>query len=220
MLQRLVRPSVALLATLAFFAPITGPGLAQSAPGNVSLPALLAKLAADPTTPSQYNAQIKLHVRMRVFPWISITLNGNSAYKRPGLYHFVFKGVPKAAERFSDLAYDLGNAATWPAKYQISLLSPGSPGVEPVIRLIPKKRGMVKNLDVSVDAAKGHIDKAVWTRFDGGVISLVQHYNIVGGHEIVAQQDASIDIPHMRAELAAQYSGFDLGTDAASASGH
>jgi hypothetical protein len=128
--------------------------------------------------------------------------------------------VPKAADHFSDLAYDLGNAATWPQKYQISLLSAGSAGVEPVIRLIPKKRGMVKNLDVTVDAVKGHIDKAVWTRFDGGVISLVQHYNLVDGHEIVAQQDASINIPHMKAELAAQYSGFDLGTDAASASGH
>lgn len=220
MMQRLVQPAVAVLATLAFFAPLTGTGSAQSQPGNAALSTILAKLAADPTTPNQYNAQIKLHVRMRVFPWISITLNGNSAYKRPGLYHFVFRGVPKAAEHFSDLAYDLGNAATWPAKYQISLLSAGSPGLEPVLRLIPKKRGMVKNLDVTVDAVKGHIDKAVWTRFDGGVISLVQRYDMVNGHEIVAQQDASIDIPHMRAELAAQYSGFDLGTDAASASGH
>lgn len=220
MMQRFVRPAVTVLAALALLAPLGGISAAQGAPANSALSTILAKLAADPTTPNQYNAQIKLHVRMRVFPWISITLNGNSAYKRPGLYHFVFKGVPKAAEHFSDLAYDLGNAATWPEKYQVSLLSPGAAGADPVIRLIPKKHGMVKNLDVTVDAVKGHINKAVWTRFDGGVISLVQHYNFLGGHEFVAQQDASIDIPHMRAELAAQYSGFDLGTDAASASGH
>jgi len=75
---------------------------------------------------------------MRMFPWISITLNGNSAYKRPGLYHFVFKSVPKVAEHFSDLAYDLENPATWPQKYQIALQSPGSKDVDPVIRLTPK----------------------------------------------------------------------------------
>jgi len=59
---------------------------------------------------------------------------------------------------------------------------------------------------------KGHIVKAIWTRFDGGVISLVQHYNVAGSHEMVAQQDASIDIPSMKAELSAEYTGFDVGT--------
>lgn len=188
--------------------------LAQGQPAVTTLAEVLARLAADPTTPNQYNAQVKLHVRMRMFPWISITLNGNSAYKRPGLYHFVFKGVPKAADRFSDLAYDLGNASTWPQKYDMALLSPGSKDAEPVLRLTPKKRGLVKNLDVSVDMMKGHIDKAIWTRFDGGVISLVQHYNAVGNHELVAEQDASINIPRMKAEVSAEYTGFDLGTPA------
>ena len=192
--------------------------LAQGQPVAATLPQILAKLEADPTTPNQYNAQIRLRVRMRMFPWLSITLNGNSAYKRPGLYHFVFRGVPKAAEHFSDLAYDLGTPATWPQKYEISLLSPGTADSEPIVRLTPKKRGMVKNLDVSVDVAKGHIDKAVWSRFDGGVISLVQHYNTVGTHEIVAEQDASINIPRMRAELDASYTKFDLGTTTATAS--
>jgi len=207
MKQRGSRLIVALLAIAAFVGPNAPPSSAQGQPDS-SLPSLLARLAADPTTPKEYNAQIKLHVRMRVFPWISITLNGNSAYKRPGIYRFVFRGVPKAAEHFSDLAYDLGTASTWPSKYEISLLTPASPGVEPVIRLIPKKHGMVKFLDVSVDAVKGHIDKALWTRFDGGVIALINHYNTVGTHEIVALQNATIDIPHMKAELAAEYSNF------------
>ncbi|GAC1497751.1 MAG: hypothetical protein NVS1B14_00280 [Vulcanimicrobiaceae bacterium] len=190
--------------------PVPAPTFAQgTATSNLS--AILARLAADPATPAQYQAQVRLHVRLRVFPWVSITLNGDSAYKRPGLYHFVFRGVPKAAEHFSDLAYDLGNAGTWPQKYEIALLSPGSFGNLPVLRLTPKRRGMVRSLDVTVDLDKGHIIKAVWNRFDGGVISLVQHYNVIGTHEIVAEQDASIDIPHMKAQLAAEYSGFTLG---------
>ena len=215
MKRRIVSAIIAVVTMVASQAPTARATFAQGQPSPAGLSAILAKLAADPTTPTQYKAQVKLHVRLRVFPWISMTLNGDSVYKRPGLYHFVFKGVPKAAEHFSDLAYDLGTAATWPQKYNITLQTPGSAGVEPVVRLIPKKHGMVKYLDVSVDMAKGHIDKAVWNRFDGGVISLVQHYDTVGNNEIVADQVASIDIPHMKAELEATYSGFDVNSGVA-----
>ncbi|MDQ6930524.1 MAG: hypothetical protein M3126_07660 [Candidatus Eremiobacteraeota bacterium] len=205
-----VRPLVLLTALAVFALATASRGFAQQ-PAEPDLSAILAKLAADPTTPNEYSAAVKLHVHLRVFPWISVTLNGNQAYKRPGLYHFVFRGVPRAAERFHDLNYDLGNPQTWPAKYDISLLTPASATVEPVVRLVPKKRGLVKNLDVTIDPVKGHIDKAVWNRFDGGVISLVNHYNAVGSKELVAEQQASINVPHMRADLDAEYSEFSVG---------
>lgn len=200
-----------LLAALIFASVAVCGVQARAQSPSTALDTILSKLTADPATPNEYSAAVKLHVHLRVFPWISITLNGNQAYKRPGLYHFVFRGVPRAAEHFSDMAYDLGSAQTWPARYDISLLTPPSAGVDPVIRLIPKKRGLVKTLDITVDMEKGHVAKALWSRYDGGVISLVNHYNTVGTHELVAQQNASINIPHMRAELDADYSGFQIG---------
>lgn len=180
------------------------------APADPALSAILGRLAAERTAPLQYSAAVRLHVHLRVFPWISITLRGNEAYKHPGLYHFVFRGVPKAAEHFSDLAYDLGDASNWPAKYSIALLTPPAPGADPVIELVPKKRGMVKTLDVTVDAVKGHIIEAIWKRFDGGTITLLQHFNLVGASEIVSEQDAQIRIPHMSADLVATYTDFAI----------
>ncbi|GAC1658628.1 MAG: hypothetical protein NVS9B12_11190 [Vulcanimicrobiaceae bacterium] len=209
-LPRALLPALALLAALH-----GGPVLAQPAT-ETTLSTILRRLAADPATPNEYTATVKLHVHMRMFPWISVTLNGNQAYKRPGLYHFVFRDVPQAAEHFHDLNYDLGNPLTWPKKYDIALVTPPSTGIEPVIRLTPKKRGMVKHLDVTVDFSKGHIDKAVWERFDGGVISLLNHYSAVGVNEIVAQQAATIDIPHMKADVEAEYSQFAVGTNSIS----
>ena len=187
--------------------------LAQQ-PANSGLPTILARLAADPTTPEAYTASVKLAVHMRMFPWLSVTLNGNQIYKRPGLYHFVFRDVPQAAERFHDLNYDLGNAQSWPKKYEIALLTQAAPGIDPVVRLTPRKHGMVKSLDVTVDPIKGHIERAVWSRFDGGVITLVNHYNEVGANEIVAEQTASIDLPHMKADVSAEYSEFAVGISA------
>ncbi len=177
-------------------------------PTGITLATLLQRLADEPTVPQAYRAAVRLHVHLRVFPWISLTLHGDEEYKRPGLYHFSFRGVPKAAEHFSDLAYDLGDASRWPAKYTITLLSAPSIGENPVIELVPRKRGMVKALDVTVDPAKGHIITAVWRRYDGGTITLLQHYVPIGANEFVQEQDAKIRIPHMSADLVATYTNF------------
>lgn len=171
---------------------------------------LLARIAHEPSVPPKYTADVKLHVHLRVFPWISVTLHGNEAYKHPGIYRFIFRGVPKAANRFSDLAYDLGDPSTWPARFDVSMLSAQASGGDPVLRLLPKKRGLVKTLDVTIDQAHGHILRAVWNRFDGGMITLVQQYETLGAHDFVSRQDAAINIPGMKADLVAEYSGFNF----------
>jgi hypothetical protein len=170
----------------------------------------VARLAANPRTPDAYTANVKLHVKLRVFPWISLTLNGNTTYRRPGLYHFVFRGVPRVAEKFDDLRYDLGNPAAWSERYDIAF-APESTPESPVLRLTPKTRaGMVSYLDVTTDALSGRLLKAVWSRHDGGKITLTQTYEAIGTSEIVSHQTAMIDIPHMRAELTAEYAGFTV----------
>jgi len=198
----------AVLALLCAVLPMTARATAESPALDSQVSSVMQRLIANPQAPEQYSADVKLHVRLRVFPWVSLTLQGNEVYKHPGFYHFVFRGVPKAAEHFSDMAYDLGDAASWSKKYEISLLTPAAPGIKPVLRLIPRVHGMTKSLDVTVDPEKGRIEKAVWARYDGGTIAITQRYDLVGAHEIVAQQDASIRLPHMAADIVATYSNF------------
>ena len=83
-------------AVLLGLAPVTA-----SAQDTPSVSAVLATLAASPEAPTEYKASVALHVRMRVFPFIRMTLHGDSWYKRPGLYRFVFRGVPVIAKAFS-----------------------------------------------------------------------------------------------------------------------
>jgi len=177
---------------------------------NASIDETVARLAADPRTPDAYTANVKLHVKLRVFPFIGLTLNGNTTYRRPGLYHFVFRGVPKIADKFDDMRYDLGNPLAWSERYDIAF-APSSTNEAPVLRLTPKTRaGMVAYLDVTTDATSGRLLKAVWSRHDGGKITLTQTYQAVGTAEIVSHQTALIDIPHMRAELTAEYDSFNI----------
>jgi hypothetical protein len=113
--------------------------LAAPAQDALTVPGVLAALAAAPDPPEEYKASVSLHVRMRVFPFIRLTLHGDSWYKRPGLYRFVFRGVPLIARAFSDMKYDLGDPAHWPDRYEIAF-APDSTAAAPVLRLTPKSR--------------------------------------------------------------------------------
>jgi hypothetical protein len=194
---------VVLLAALLVLVPCAA--LADETP---SVTGLLASLAAAPEQPEEYKANVALHVRMRVFPFIRMTLRGDSWYKRPGLYRFVFRGVPIIARAFSDMKYDLGDPTHWAERYEMAF-APESTAAAPILRLTPKTAVMVKTLDIAVDPAHGRILKATWHRNDGGVITLVQSYAPVAGHQFVSKQTATINLPRMKADLEADYQNFD-----------
>ena len=191
-----------LLTALLVLVPCTA--VAQEAP---TLPSVLAALSDATEQPEAYKANVSLHVRLRVFPFIRMTLHGDSWYKRPGLYRFVFRGVPLIARAFSDMKYDLGDPAHWSDRYDIAF-APDSNASEPVLRLTPKSAVQVKWMDVTVDPVRGRILKATWARNDGGTITLVQTYAPLAGHTFVARQNAKIQLPRMKADLDAEYSDF------------
>lgn len=197
-----MKVAAALAALLVALSPLTA--AADDAP---SVSGVLAALAAAPEQAGEYKASVALHVKLRVFPFIHVTLHGDSWYKRPGLYRFVFRGVPLIARAFSDMKYDLGDPAHWPDRYDIAF-APDSTAAAPVLRLVPKSPVMVKSLDVALDPAHGRILRATWSRGDGGRITLVQTYVPVAGHELVAKQVATINLPRMKADLEADYADF------------
>lgn len=202
-----------LLAALLAAAPVAAAADDVPAAAPPTVGTVLDELAASPEQPQAYKASVALHVRMRVFPFIRMTLHGDSWYKRPGLYRFVFRGVPVIAKAFSDMKYDLGDPARWPERYEIAF-APESTLAVPVLRLTPKSPVQVKALDVALDPAHGRILRATWSRNDGGTITLVQTYGpALAGHAVVQKQVSTIRLPHMKAELEADYADFALAPD-------
>lgn len=184
----------------------------QTAPPAGSEPAIvLAGLSTDPRAPEGYSANVSLHVKLRTFPFIGLTVHGTSSYRRPGLYHYQLVNLPRVAGKFDDLHYDLGDPMSWGMRYDIAM-APGSTDDVPVLRLTPKKRGMVVYMDIQTDAKHGRMLKATWKRRDGGTIVLTQTYTAQGAADVVTAQQASIDIPHMRADLTATYTNVTLET--------
>jgi len=187
-----------------------GPACAQDAApaataGAGPAPAVvLARLATDPRTPEGYSATLELHAKLRSFPFIGLTVHGTSSYRKPGLYHYQLQNLPRIAAKFDDLHYDLGDPTSWAQRYDIAMAPESSDDV-PILRLTPKKQGLVMYLDIETDAKRARMLKATWKRHDGGTIVLMQTYTAVGSADVVTQQRATIDIPHMRAEVTATY---------------
>jgi hypothetical protein len=182
------------------------------APAVAVAPAIvLARLATDPRTPEGYSAHLELHAKLRSFPFIGLTVHGTSSYRKPGLYHYQLENLPRIAAKFDDLHYDLGDPTSWSQRYEIAL-APESTEDAPILRLTPKKPGLVMYLDIETDAKHARMLKATWKRHDGGTIVLTQTYTALGSADVVTQQHATIDIPHMRAEVTATYTDVTLDT--------
>jgi hypothetical protein len=193
--------------------PLRAEETAAPAAEPVSEPAIvLARLSSDPRTPEGYSGKLELHVKMRSFPFIGLTVHGTSSYRKPGLYHYQLQNLPRIASKFDDLRYDLGDPTSWGTRYDIAM-APQSTDEVPVLRLTPKKAdGQVAYLDIETDAKHARMLKATWTRHDGGTIVLTQTYAALGSADVVTQQHAAIDIPHFRAELTATYTDLTIDT--------
>jgi hypothetical protein len=207
------RTAVLLAGLLLYAGPIRADDSAPPAAAVAAAPAIvLARLSTDPRTPEGYSADLELHVKLRSFPFIGLTVHGTSSYRKPGLYHYQLQNLPRIAAKFNDLHYDLGDPETWPARYDIAM-SPASTADAPVLRLTPKKPGgMVTYLDIVTDGKNGRMLQATWKRRDGGSIVLTQTYEPIGSTDVVTAQHATFDIPHMRADLTATYTNVVVDT--------
>jgi hypothetical protein len=204
-------PFLAVLVAVAVSASLGAPLTAhaqEAAPGET--PAIvLARLSTDPRTPEGYSANVDLRVKLRSFPYLGLAVHGTSSFRRPGFYHYHLSNLPRVAAKFDDLNYDLGDPTSWSLRFEIAM-APQSTDDAPVLRLTPKKRGLVSSLDIETDVTHARILKATWNRYDGGRIVLTQTYAPVGEADVVTEQHATIDIPHMRAELSATYTNVAL----------
>jgi hypothetical protein len=204
----LLRP-ISIGVIVAVFLTAIPPAGAQDEPVQAAsqVVAVLDRLAADPLTPQSYTSVVTLHVKLRMFPFITMTLNGSSTYQRPGIYKFSFHGFPLVARQFEKMDFNLGDPKTWPEKYDVALVGAGSNGAQ-VLRLTPKSSNTVKHIDITVDPAKGHILKAQWARYDRGQLELSQRYATVGQNEMVSQAEAQVAIGAIKAKLNIDFADF------------
>ncbi|MBV8150761.1 MAG: STAS domain-containing protein [Candidatus Eremiobacteraeota bacterium] len=185
-------------AVVAAFLVGTAPGLAQQRGDATAPEQIIAKVIE--RNPSLGSFQAHVDVRLHTgIPFLNPTLEGTTYFKRPNNYEVVFTRVPSYAKGIDKLYSDSGDPSLWEKRFTISYA--GTQTVngheDVVLRLVQRVRGMIDHEDVAIDTQRYVIEQMTYHYYNGGVISLDEAYRDEGGFTVLADQHATIALPHV-----------------------
>jgi hypothetical protein len=172
--------------------------------------AILARVVERNPALDSYQGRMHVDIRLISFPFIREHLDATTYYKRPSNYEVVFDHVPSYARGFERLYTDVGDPAAWERRFVVTTageaLFDGHRDV--ALHMVQRVRGMIDHETVLVDPAAWAIDQIRYDYYNGGAITMSQHFEDVGGYSLLISQRADIAIPHVRAVAVGQYSDY------------
>ena len=144
-----------------------------------------------------YQAHAVLDVRQVSFPYLHPVLDGHLYYTSPGYAVYDFPHTPSYMQGITKVEGAVGMASRWRHCYNITL------DVQPnayLLHMVPKIRGEVAQMDVTVDRKSGNPTLFSWTYHDStDSVRLAQAFSTVNGYQVVTSQSADFDKHHRRA---------------------
>lgn len=169
-------------------------GSSASPPAPAGVIALILK---DNPGLKSYKAHAHLDIRQINFPWLHPVLDGSQYYNAPGYTSYDFPHTPAYLKGITKIEGSVGLANRWTHCYDISVSADREAYN---LKMTPKIRGEVREMDVVVDRNDGsvhHIDW--WYRNPGDHVSLDQFYGFVSGYRVVTLQQSTIELHHIHA---------------------
>ncbi|MEO9170319.1 MAG: hypothetical protein ABI282_00600 [Candidatus Baltobacteraceae bacterium] len=182
------------------------PAPAQSP--SVDAHAIILKMTGRNPDLTSYRAPVHVDVRMLNFPFLSPKLDGTTYYKRPGKYEVVFTRVPSYAKGFEKLFNDVGDPGSWEKDQNVTYAGTQQMDGRPLMVLNMTKKIHSTILDHTVafvDPQSYELWTMEWHYSSGGTITMRQWYRSDGAFNVLSQQHAEINIPHVHAVADSQY---------------
>ena len=153
-----------------------------------------------------YKAHAILDVQQVNFPYLHPVLNGTLYYNSPGYAVYDFPHTPSYLQGITRVEGAVGMASRWQHCYDISL------EVQPnayVLHMVPKIRGEVAQMNVTVSKSTGNPEYFSWTYHnDGDSVQLSQTFAMVNGYVVVTGQTANFNKHHIRATGTGTFDAF------------
>lgn len=206
------RSAVAAVLMLVAFAGFGVPVSAQDqAPATTDPSVILARVMERNPDLSSYHSRLHVDVHLHSFPFLSEHLDGSTYFKRPANYEVVFDHVPSYAKGFEKLYSDVGDPAKWEQRFIITYAGQGTFGnrSDIALHLVQRVRGMIDHETVLIDPNAWTIDQIRYDYYNGGIITMTQHFAQVGGYTMLSSQVADIKIPHVRAVANGTYTDYE-----------
>ena len=144
-----------------------------------------------------YQAHAVLDVRQVSFPFLHPVLDGHIYYTSPGYAVYDFPHTPSYMQGITKVEGAVGMASRWRHCYNITLETQANAYL---LHMVPKIRGEVAQMDVTVDKKSGDPTLFNWTYHDNAdTVRLAQTFTMVNGYNVVTSQQADFDKHHIRA---------------------
>jgi hypothetical protein len=153
-----------------------------------------------------YQAHASLDIQQVNFPYLHPVLDGKVYFNSPGYTVYDFPHTPSYLQGITRVEGAVGMATRWRHCYNITLeYKPQAY----VLHMVPKIRGEVSQMDVTVDKATGNPEAFFWSYHNAGdTVSLSQTFSAVGGYAVVTAQKSEIAKHHIRAEATGTFDSF------------
>jgi len=144
-----------------------------------------------------YKAHAHLDIRQVNFPWLHPVLDGFQYFSHPGFTSYDFPHTPSYLKGITKIEGSVGLANRWLRCYAISVAADGNAYN---LKMTPKIRGEVKEMDVVVDRNDGTVHHIDWIYHnEGDHVALDQFYGLVSGYKVVTIQQSTIQLHHIHA---------------------
>jgi hypothetical protein len=205
------RAARAAVAALAFLVGLPGlPAPAKAAAEVTDSSVILERVNERNPNLSSYQSRLHVDIRLISFPFIGQHLDGSTYFKRPANYEAVFDRVPSYAKGFEKLYSDVGDPSNWDRRFFVSYAGeqPFENRMDVVLHMVQRVRGMIDHETVLIDPNAWTIDQIRYDYYNGGVITMTQHFSDIGGYTMLSSQTADIKIPHVRAVANGTYADY------------
>lgn len=193
-----------ILAVIAF----TALAVSGSATSNAA-DDLLARMAAVNANLHSYTVNMKAHVALTTFPFISADLTGTYYHKDPDRDKLeITSGLPAIASQFGKLYPHLEPPSRWNAVFDVKVVS--DDGKTTMFKLTPKTQGNVESIDAAVDDSQATVRALQWHYAGGGTATMDNTYQMVHGYLLVVSQTGSVSESSYKGTVTSRLSDYKL----------
>lgn len=172
---------------------------------------IIAKMVERNPNLASYRARVHVDVRMLNFPFLAPTLDGTSYFKRPNNYVVAFDRVPGYARGFEKMFNDVGDPMGWEKDSTVVFDGVRQLDGRPMLVLRMTKKiysTITGDTFAFVDPTNYELNRMEWHYRSGGLIVMRQWYRSEGGFNLISQQHADIQIPHVHAVADSTYATY------------
>lgn len=170
---------------------------------------LLARMTAVNANLHSFTAQMKAHVALTTFPFLSADVDGTLYHKDPDMNKVeITSGLPAIAKNFDKLYPQIEPPSRWAQVFTLEKV--GDDGKTTTFELTPKVNGNIRSITASVDDASALVRSMRWSYQNGASATMDNTYSQRGGYWLITAQAGSVDEPSYKGTISSTISNYKI----------